>query len=130
MQKIKDVIKNPLTYKIFVDIFLLLMVVTVAFVLVETFIPGILSAYISPFTLFIASFVAIIFISIISHKIDTKADIKPHKKISAIFISILFAILIGIAGYKYGFFFDSIVVIFSIVTFVLLHHLVKDMIRN
>ncbi len=130
MQKIKNIIKNPMTYKLLVDIFLLLLLVVLGFIFFETLLPGIITSYISPFTLFTILFICIGLISFTAHKLNVSSPIKTHKKIIGIFASLFFAFLIGIAGFRYGFFFDSIIAIFSLITFVLLHSLVRDMIRS
>lgn len=130
MQKIKNIVKNPMTYKLLVDIFLLLLLVVLGFIFFETLLPGIITSYVSPFTLFTILFICIGLISLTAHKLNISSSIITHKKMIGIGVPIFFALLIGIAGFRYGFFFDSIIVIFSLITFILLHALVHDMIRN
>ncbi|MEA3323203.1 MAG: hypothetical protein U9Q12_03180 [Patescibacteria group bacterium] len=130
MQKLKNIVKNPMTYKLLVDIFLLLLLVVLGFIFFETLLPGIITPYISPFTLFTTLFIFVGFISLVAHKLNASSPITTHKKIIGFIAAIFFALLIGIAGFRYGFFFDSIIVIFSLVTFVLLHSLVRDMMHD
>jgi len=130
MHRIKYIFKSPLLYKILVDIFLLFIIAVVFLLVLETVIPGIITMYVSPLTLFSILFIFIWLIAKLSHGIPSTAHITSHSKIMLILTTLFFALLIGIAGFRYDFFFGGIVVIFSITIFMLLHHLVKDMLRD
>jgi len=130
MDKIKHILKNPLTYKIFIDILFLLIITTAIFLAFEVIIPGIITIYISPFILFSSLFILVWLVAKLAHHINVAAQITRHNKIITVLTSFFFALLIGIVGFRYGFFLDSIIVIFSLLTFILLHSLARDMMHS
>ena len=130
MFSIVSLIKNPITYKILTDIFLLVLLVTGGFIISETILPGILSAYISPFTLFVIVFFIMNIISFIAHKQGAYAPITKSKNILLNLSLPLFIILISITSIGYGYFFGSIIIFFSIMTFFLLNTLLHDILHT
>ncbi len=130
MSQILNLIKNPITYKILIDIFFITLLIAGGFIITETLLPGLISAYISPFILFVSIFVIIIFISLTAkqQKIHTNI-VQPNKFLLSLFV-LLFVILISIAGLSYGYFFDSIVIIFSTAILMLLYSLFTDLLHK
>ena len=129
-ERIKSFIHSLLLYKILVDILSLLLIVTIAFIISETIIPGIISTYISPITIFAGIFTMITAISFIAHKQNIAIPLAMHNRFSTSIAIVFFLFVITIAGFHYGYIFESIIIILSTITFILLHALVHDMIHD
>ncbi len=130
MFQIKNSIKNPITYKILVDIFFVTLLIISGFIIAETILPGLISAYISPFLLFISIFLIIIVISFVARKQHIHTNITKSKKVLLALSILLFTIFISIASLNYGYFFGSIIIILSITTFILFYYIVKDILHK
>ncbi len=130
MFQIKNLIKNPITYKILVDIFFVTLLIISGFIIAETMLPGLISAYISPFLLFISIFLIIISISFVARKQHIHTNITKSKKVLLALSILLFTIFISIASLNYGYFFGSIIIILSITTFILFYYIVKDILHK
>jgi hypothetical protein len=129
MHTLKQKLKNPFLYKILVDFFALLIIVIFGFIVAETILPGLVTAYLSPFLLFVLAFATIFIITLLSHYSSIYANNKPHKKITLTLLIIIFMIIVSLAGFKYNLFFNIIITIFCTLTVVLLYKLTKEMIR-
>ena len=130
MHQIINLFKNPITYKILIDIFLIMLLVTGGFVISETLLPGVIGAYISPFILFVITFLITIVISFITRKQSIHAPIKKPNKVLFILSLLLFTIFISVASFGYGYFFGSLIILFSISIFILLYSLIQDLLNN
>ncbi len=130
MFQIKNLIKNPITYKILVDIFFVTLLIISSFIIAEAMLPGLISAYISPFLLFISIFLIIIVISFVARKQHIHTNITKSKKVLLALSILLFTIFISIANLGYGYFFGSIIIILSITTFILFYYIVKDILHK
>ena len=130
MHQITNLIKNPITYKILIDIFFILLFIIGSFIIAETLLPGLISSYISPFILFVSIFIIISIISFIARNQDIHANIKTSKKILLTLSTSLFIALISIASFGYGYFFGSIIIILSVTTCILLFSITKDLLHK
>jgi hypothetical protein len=122
MKKITTLLKHPVTYAILLDVFLMSLFVLMGFVLSEVFLPGIVSVYISPFTLF-AIITALFFAIIaIAHIQNISFEKTPTKKTLPFLVSIgLFGGIVVIAGYRYGLTLGVITAFLSMMILILLY---------
>ncbi len=130
MYQIKKLIKNPITYKILSDIFLILLSIIIFFLISETILPGLISFYISPLTLFFYAFSIILLISLTAQKQNIYTPIIKQKKRTRMIVSFLFIIFVLIAGSKYSYLFDIIIVLFSIIIFFLINTLFLEILHT
>jgi len=126
MTQIKKLLRNIITYKILIDIFFLLLLVTSFFIIAETLLPGIVSAYISPFYLFTSVFLIIALIALTSHEQNIYTPTKKSSKILFFSSVLIFIAIISISSFSYGYLFGSIIVILATATFVLLYLIIQE----
>lgn len=98
----KPITKNPITYKILIDIIILSLIFACGFVVLEAILPGIISEYISPFKLFSGLYVLFITAIWLAHKQKISFPIKKGSKLLFAIALIIFCICIGVASLRLG----------------------------
>ncbi len=127
MHKLKTIIKSPVTYATCVDILFLLLIIASGFVLSEIILPGIISAYISPFVLFSIIFITLITIIFLAHKQDISFSTHktPKKRIMLVY-TIIFIGCIGVAGFRFGWIPGAIMTFLSTLAFMLFFKVIHE----
>ena len=126
MTQIKKLLRNIITYKILIDIFFLLLLVTSFFIIAETLLPGIVSVYISPFFLFTSIFLIIALIALASHKQNIYTPTKKSSKTLFFSSVLIFITITSISSFSYGYLFGGIIVILATATFILLYLIIQE----
>lgn len=98
----RRIVAHPLTAILMIDVFLTLLIATLAYIGAQVILPGIGSQFILPPTLFIVIFACyIIILFVVSHTAHTYDVAPPHTPLRIVAIALL-GICVGIANYFYG----------------------------
>ena len=126
MRSITNIFKNPITYKVFVDILSLTLFFTFGFIIFETLLPGTISAFISPFTVFLAIFTLLIFIIFLAHKQNISFEKTKNNKILLNTYLIIFCACIALVSFRFGIFFMTISIFFCATIFIGFYKMLQE----
>lgn len=126
MNTLKKIYKNPLTYTITVDVLIALLFVAACFVISESILPGIVSAYISPVLLFGSVFILFVVIALIARTQDIFFSIKKKSTLLFVCGMLFFTALTAVASFRFGIALCTIFTIISAIVFILLYKIFHE----
>ncbi len=118
--------KNPITYKITVDITALSLLFVSGFIVSETLLPSIISAYVSPFTIFCAIYALLACGIVLAHTQHIAHT--PHKTNAIIFACslIIFGACVGVASFRFGLLFTLLATLLCTSIYAMIYSVVRE----
>ncbi|PID51858.1 MAG: hypothetical protein CR972_04955 [Candidatus Moraniibacteriota bacterium] len=126
MKLIRETIKNPTTYKILIDIVVLLLFFVCGFIIFETILPGILSAFISPFKLFATLYILLTIVAFVAYKQNISFTSKKTHTFFFVFFLLIFCACVSLSSIRFNLLFAVLATLLCASVFAMFYSVLQE----
>lgn len=126
MKKFTTIISTPVTYKILIDIFCIVLFTISIFVIIEMILPDIISAYISPILWFVCIFCMLSIISFVARTQSISFAYKKKNNPLLLCGLLIFSTCVALASFRFGIILSLIFATFSTIIIKVFYDLLHE----